>query len=234
LALILVFLQQFSGQGAIVYYSGEIFSEICPEHASDCVIVFGMVKLFSVCVMVFVADLQGRRQFLIGGTTVMFLALVALCIGLAYNYYTLALVGIYISVAANEASLATLLWVVLSEIFPQYVRSAAISIAVATFFAWASLVVFILPFMSRVCGLVGVFIMYTVSAAVSVVLLYFFVPETRGVDLEVAYKLVNVRVAKSVKCCTSGVAPDGEDVLPKDDEDSDDDDNGESSNLATF
>jgi len=38
----------------------------------------------------------------------------------------------------------------------------------------------------------------------SVILLYFFMPETRGVDLEVAYKLVNVRISKSIKCCHSG------------------------------
>ena len=55
-----------------------------------------MVKLFSVLVMVFVADLQGRRQFLIGGTTVMLLGLIALCVGLAQNYYTVALIGMYV------------------------------------------------------------------------------------------------------------------------------------------
>ena len=124
LALILVFLQQFSGQGAIVYFSGRIFGKICPAYTSDCVIGFAMVKLFSVCVMVFVADLRGRRRFLITGTCVMLLGLIALCVGLAYDYYMIALVGIYVSVAANEASLATLLWVVLSEIFPEFVRSA--------------------------------------------------------------------------------------------------------------
>ena len=215
LALVLVFLQQFSGQGAILYYSGEIFNEICPGYSSDCVIGFGMVKLFSVCVMVFVADLQGRRQFLIGGTFVMLIGLIGLCVGLAYDYYTLALVGIYVSVAANEASLATLLWVVLSEIFPQFVRSAAISIAVSTFFAWSSIVVFILPYMSNSVGLVGVFLTYTIAAAVSVVLLYFFVPETRGVDLEVAYRLVSVRIDKSLKCCYSGSLTEiSDDSLP--------------------
>ena len=55
-----------------------------------------MVKLFSVLVMVFVADLQGRRQFLIGGTTVMLMGLIALCVGLAGNYYTVALIGMYV------------------------------------------------------------------------------------------------------------------------------------------
>ena len=208
LALLLVFLQQFSGQGAILYYSGQIFGEICPESTSTCIITFGMVKLFFVLVMIFVADSFGRRKFLIIGSSIMTLGLIMLCFGLSYQQYALALVGIYISVAANEISLATLLWVVLCEIFPQFVRSAAISIAIATFFAWSSIVVFIMPYISANMGLITVFITYTITAAISVLLLSLYVPETRGVDLEISYKLVNGRLEKTSLCCTSKITGD--------------------------
>ena len=212
LSLLLVFLQQFSGQGAILYYSGRIFQEICPKSTSSCVIGFGMVKLFFVMVMVFVADSWGRRKFLIMGSSLMTLGLTMLCIGLSYQEYTLALIGIYLSVAANEVSLATLLWVVLCEIFPQFVRSAAISIAIATLFTWSSIVVFIMPYISDSMGLFAVFLTYAITAAISVILLYLYVPETRGVDLEVSYKLVNVRLGKTSSCCTSKKP-----TLPEDD-----------------
>jgi Sugar (and other) transporter len=91
--------------------------------------------------------------------------------------------------------------VVLCEIFPQFVRSAAMSIAIATLFAWSSIVVFILPYMAANVGLLAVFITYTVTAGLSVVLMYFLVPETRGIDLEISYKLVNIRIDKTTKCC---------------------------------
>ena len=201
LSLLLVFLQQFSGQGAILYYSGKIFGEICPNSPSDCIIGLGIVKLFFVVIMVFTAELFGRRKFLIGGATFMTIGLILLCIGLSKKFYTLALVGIYLSAAANEVSLATLLWVVLCEIFPQFVRSAAISIAVATFFAWSSIVVLILPYMVEKVDLLAVFIMYTVTGAISVALFFLFVPETRGVDIEISYMLVNRRMEKTLKCC---------------------------------
>ena len=142
----------------------------------------------------------------------MTLGLTMLCIGLSYQEYTLALIGIYLSVAANEVSLATLLWVVLCEIFPQFVRSAAISIAIATLFTWSSIVVFIMPYISDSMGLFAVFLTYAITAAISVILLYLYVPETRGVDLEVSYKLVNVRLGKTSTCCTSKKA-----ALPEDD-----------------
>lgn len=131
----------------------------------------------------------------------MTIGLILLCIGLSKKFYTLALVGIYLSAAANEVSLATLLWVVLCEIFPQFVRSAAISIAVATFFAWSSIVVLILPYMVEKVDLLAVFIMYTVTGAISVALFFLFVPETRGVDIEISYMLVNRRMEKTLKCC---------------------------------
>jgi len=96
--------------------------------------------------------------------------------------------------------------VFLSEIFPQFVRSAAISIAVATLFAWSSIVILILPSMNTKFGLLPVFILYTVTGALSVLLLYFLVPETRGIDLEIAYKLVNGRMEKTLQICFSEIS----------------------------
>ena len=216
LALLLVFLQQFCGQGAILYYSGTIFGILCPTNTSDCIIGFGLVKLLFVLIMVFFADSYGRRRFLIVGSSFMTFGLVMLCIGFSYQVYPLAIFGIYLSVAANEISLATLLWVVLCEIFPQFVRSAAISIAVATLFICATIVVLMLPYISKSVGLLAVFLMYTVTGGLSVLLLYLFVPETRGIDLEVSYKLVNIRIEKSLQCCSTKVV-DGDqsdDVMP--------------------
>jgi MFS family permease len=223
LALTLVFLQQFSGQGAILIYSGVIFGQLCPHSTSDCIIGFGIVKLFFVLVMVFVADSYARRTFLVMGSSIMTISLALLCIGLAFHKNALALVGIYVSVAASESSLATLLFVVLSEIFPQFVRSAAISVVVATFFAWSAIVIFVLPIMNTNYGLVPVFIMYTVIAAFSVILLYFLVPETRGIDLEIAYKLVNGRMENTLKICSSEISGEEEEVGLLSAKDTDDD-----------
>ena len=73
-----------------------------------------------------------------------------------------------------------------------------------------------LPYISKSVGLLAVFLMYTVTGGLSVLLLYLFVPETRGIDLEVSYKLVNIRIEKSLQCCSTKVV-DGDqsdDVMP--------------------
>jgi MFS family permease len=210
LALTLVVLQQLNGQGPILYYAGMIFDTICGDSSSECIIGFGAIKLVSACSMVFIADWLTRRKFLIGGTAVMVGGLITLCLGLGYGNNTMALVGIYVSVAASEVGLSSLLWVVLNEIFPQFVRSAAISIAVAVFFAWSAVVVFVLPFIADSIGLVYVFVIYAVASAIAVVIMYLFVPETRGIELELAYKQVSKRIAKKCGCC--GCKDDEEDA----------------------
>jgi hypothetical protein len=228
LALTLVVLQQLNGQGAILYYSGLIFGTICPNSSSDCIIGFGAIKLLAACSMVIIADWFTRRKFLIGGTIVMLCGLIMLCIGLSYSLNGLALAGIYISVAASEVGLSALLWVVLNEIFPQFVRSAAVSIAVAAFFACSAIVVFILPFIASGIGLVYVFVIYACASAVAVVLLYLFVPETRGIELEVAYKQVSKRIAKKCGYCC-GCTDDNEETEAHKNDDGD----GESNPLLT-
>jgi Sugar (and other) transporter len=64
--------------------------------------------------MIIFADSLGRRQFLIGGSSVMVIGLVVLCVGLGYDSIVASLVGIYLAVAAFEVSLGTMLYVMLS------------------------------------------------------------------------------------------------------------------------
>jgi len=166
-----------------------------------------MVKLFAVCIMLFVTDLRGRRFFVVGGTATASAGLVALCVGLASGLHTVALVGIYVSGAASEVGLS-LLWVVVGELFPQFVRFAAVSLAVATYFASASLVAFVFPLLVRLYGLYGVCAGYAAACVVTLVAAIFLLPETRGSDSEVAFTLVGRRVDA---CCGGGGGDGGGD-----------------------
>lgn len=175
--------------------------KVCPAYTNDCVVGFGMVKLFAVCVMLFVTDLRGRRFFVLGGTATAVAGLIALCVGLAGGLNTVALVGIYVSAAASEVGLGTLLWVVVGELFPQFVRVGAVSLAVATYFASASVVALVFPVLVRLYGLYSVCAGFTAACGAVFVVAIFLLPETRGTDAEVAYTLVGRRVNA---CCGGG------------------------------
>lgn len=201
LALLLVVIQIGTGQGVILYYSGTIFDEICPDDYNSCLLGFGGVKLASAYLMVGVADMLGRREFLIYGTFVMFLGMLLLTVGYAQEQLELAVSGLYISVAGYEAGLGSFMWILLSEIFPRFTRSSANSIAVSVLFLCSTILTFTLPFFLAASGLVPIFSLFVVVSGLAVVLLFLYVPETGGVELEEAYKLVDERCRASGVCC---------------------------------
>ena len=207
LAILLVILQIGTGQGVILYFSGDVFSEICPDSYDACLLGFGGVKLFSAYLMVGVADCWGRRDFLVWGTGVMVLGMLLLTVGLSQGQLEAALAGLYISVAGYEAGLGSFMWILLSEIFPRFTRGAANSLAVSTLFLFSTTLTFSLPYFYSASGLVPIFTLFTVVGGVSVGILYLYAPETRGVELEEAYKLVDERFRQS-GCCGIG-AGDG-------------------------
>lgn len=122
----------------------------------------------------------------------MVVGLIFLCYGISIEDPIPSLLGIYTAVIGYEVSFGTMLWILLAEIFPQFVRSAANSIAVATLFALSTVITFTLPYFEESAGLLGVFIFFTVFSGIAVVALSFFAPETRGADLEVAYRKVDI------------------------------------------
>jgi len=203
-------LQIFTGQSAILYFAGDIFSQICPEDPNDCILGLGIVKLVPAYIMIFFADSLGRRFYLIGGSFTMLIGMILLCYGYGTSQEIPSLVGIYLAVAGFEFSFGTMLWILLSEIFPQFVRSAANSISVATLFTWSAILTFTLPYVENAAGLLDIFIFFTCSSALSVIILYFFAPETRGTNIEHAYKLVDESYKKTVAKCGCRVEDEGD------------------------
>ena len=216
LAILLVILQIGTGQGVLLYFSGDIFMEICPTTYSECLLAFGGVKLFSAYMMVVCADMFGRREFLCYGTAVMVAGMVTLTVAFSYRRYEIALSGLFIAVAGYEFGLGSFMWVLLSEIFPRFTRSASNSIAVSVLFLSSTILTFTLPYFLESTGLLPILILFTIFGAAAVVALFLFAPETAGVELEEAYKGVDVRCRQSGLglCCGTD-----------DDEEEDDDEN---------
>jgi len=151
--------------------------------------------------MTIVADSLGRREFLLGGTAVLVLGMITLVVGLSYDSVIAALVGLYVAVAGYEVGFGSMLWILLSEIFPQFVRSAANSIAIATLFACSTVLTFTLPYFEDATGLLPIFGLFTAVSGAALIILYFFAPDTRGVELEEAYKQVDLNCKSTMLIC---------------------------------
>jgi MFS family permease len=125
-------------------------------------------------------------------------------LGLAINYlllgsaYFFQLQGIAVlilvltAIAIYAMSLAPIVWVILSEIFPNRIRGAAM--ALATFALWVAcfILTYTFPLLNEALGASGTFWVYAAICTLSFVFILLKLPETKGKSLEeIEKELVN-------------------------------------------
>lgn len=195
-AIVLVICSNCTGQAVLLYYIGDIFDAISPNNTEIWILGIGIAKLLPALLMTVFADSFRRRHLLLTGTVVMISGLLILCIGLYLNNTISSLIGIYSAVVGYEVGFGTMMWILLNEIFPTFVRSAANSIAVACLFTVSTIITFSLSYFEKLAGILGIFVFFTVMSIISLAILFLVAPETRGADSETAYKLVSSRIVK--------------------------------------
>ncbi|WP_105188793.1 sugar porter family MFS transporter [Pseudoalteromonas sp. T1lg48] len=97
---------------------------------------------------------------------------------------TLVLVGITLFVAAFAVSLGPVMWVMFSEIFPNEVRAVAISVVTVINNGVSFLVQLVFPWELAKYGAAMTFAIYGVFALLSLLLVWRYLPETKGKSLE--------------------------------------------------
>ena len=97
---------------------------------------------------------------------------------------TLILIGIIGFVASFAMSLGPVMWVMFSEIFPNQIRGLAISLVGVVNSAVSFLVQLVFPWELATLGAAMTFLIYGICAAVGLVLVLRYLPETKGKSLE--------------------------------------------------
>jgi MFS transporter, SP family, arabinose:H+ symporter len=192
----LAFFQQATGINAIFYYLPTIFAQAGGELSTSFAqsVLVGLVNLGVTFVAIWLIDRVGRRPLLCVGVAGMALSLFA--IGWAFHagqgsadgagagHERIVLVAIITYVASFAISLGPVMWVLLSEIFPNEERAAAISVVGF----WNSLVsasvTLLFPAAVANLGPDGTFFVYALLAAAGFFFLTALAPETRGKTLE--------------------------------------------------
>jgi MFS family permease len=188
IALGLAFFQQITGINAIFYYLPTIFAQAGGgvNDAFRQAVLVGLVNLGMTFVAIWLVDKVGRKPLLIVGVGGMALSL--LIIAWAFSQpdlnARLVLIAIIGFVASFAISLGPVMWVMLSEIFPNEQRAAAISVAGVWNSVVSASVTFIFPWELSALGPSGVFLVYGVFATAALIFVLLFVPETKGRTLE--------------------------------------------------
>ncbi len=177
---------QLSGINAILYYMNDIFEAagFSRLSSSSLAVVVGFMNLIATGIAVSVIDRLGRRRLLIIGSIGMCAALIAVTLLLARHEgrkSLAALLGVYMFFFA--ISQGTVIWVYLSEIFPNAVRARGQSIGTTTHWIMNAIIAGVFPLMA-VHGMALPFGFFAAMMALQLIFVVLYLPETRGLTLE--------------------------------------------------
>ena len=187
IGVILAVFQQWCGINTVFNYAEEIFTA-AGYGVSDTlfnIVITGSVNLIFTFVAMFTVDKWGRKKLMLFGS-----------IGLAINYLLLGsafffqLKGVAVlalvvtAIAIFAMSLGPIVWVILSEIFPNRIRGAAM--ALATFSLWTACFVltYTFPLLNKSLGAAGTFWVYSGICLLGFIFIIIKLPETKGKSLE--------------------------------------------------
>ena len=199
IGIMLSVFQQIVGINAVLYFAPRIFESIGMGDAMMQTVIMGVVNILFTLLAVFTVERLGRKPLLITGSLGMALG----AFGVAtYNLVDglpaiVAVLSIMIYSASFMFSWGPICWVLISEIFPNTIRGAAVAIAVA--FQWIFNFIVsstFVPMYSMSAGDMGekfghmfAYSLYGVMCIVAAIFVWRLVPETKGKTLEDMNKL---------------------------------------------
>jgi SP family xylose:H+ symportor-like MFS transporter len=186
LAMAIAAFNQLSGINAVLYYTPDIFrmAGASVESALLQSVIIGFVMLTTTTLAMVVIDHFGRRNLMLVGT---FGYLVGLG-GTAWAFYTggngtLLLVSLLLFVAAHGFGQGAVIWVFLSEIFPNRLRARGQALGSFTLWTTNAAISFSFPMIAAAAGWKA-FAFYFCCMCVQLVWIIRVMPETKGISLE--------------------------------------------------
>lgn len=185
--------QQAVGINAVLYYAPRIFDSMGMGNPMVQTVIMGIVNILFTLVAVFTVEKLGRKPLLIWGSIGMAIGALGVAMSNILDVHPLMpVISIMVYSAAFMFSWGPICWVLISEIFPNTIRSAAVAIAVA--FQWIFNFIVSSTFvplynmragdMGESFGHVFVYAMYGIICIIAAWFVYKLVPETKGKTLE--------------------------------------------------
>lgn len=197
IGIMLSVFQQAVGINAVLYYAPRIFDDMGMENPMMQTIIMGIVNILFTLVAIFTVEKWGRKPLLVTGSIGM--AVGAFGVALTFGNMQFAMVtmiSIMVYSASFMMSWGPICWVLISEIFPNTIRGAAVAIAVAFqwIFNWIVSASFVPMFNMQTASdpHFGHWFTYGLYGAICVLAAIFvwrMVPETKGKTLEDMTKL---------------------------------------------
>ncbi|MFV5701763.1 sugar porter family MFS transporter [Flavobacterium sp. XS2P12] len=197
--LILVFLiaafNQLSGINAFLYYAPRIFEEagLGAKTALLSSIGIGFINLIFTLIGVYLIDRLGRRKLMIFGSIGYIFSLSMVATSFYLNWTGLAVPGfLFLFIASHAIGQGAVIWVFISEIFPNHLRASGQSFGSSVHWVLAAIIPSMVPILFTSFGVGNVFAFFAFMMVFQLLFVIFMMPETKGISLEdVSKGLIN-------------------------------------------
>ena len=194
LAFLVAAFNQFSGINAFLYYAPRIFEEggLGQSAALLNSVGIGLTNVIFTFIGINLIDKLGRKVLMYIGSIGYIISLSLISLSFILDWGGIALpIFLFLFIASHAIGQGAIIWVYISEIFPNHIRSYGQSFGISTHWVLAAIIPSFVPFLFGFVGPGLVFAFFALMMVLQLIFTHFIMPETRGVSLEeLAKKLI--------------------------------------------
>jgi sugar porter (SP) family MFS transporter len=197
LAFLIAFFNQLSGINALLYYAPRIFEEAGLGQSTALLssIGIGVTNMLFTLLGIILIDRLGRKQlmYICSFGYIISLSLVSAAFFFSWEG-SIVPVLLFMFIAAHAIGQGTVIWVFISEIFPNHLRGSGQSFGSSVHWVLAAVVPSLVPILFSTVGAGVVFLFFAIMMVFQLLFVIFMMPETKGITLEeLSKKLINKR-----------------------------------------
>jgi sugar porter (SP) family MFS transporter len=187
LAFLIAFFNQLSGINAFLYYAPRIFEEAGLGESTALLssIGIGVTNLLFTLLGVFLIDRLGRKTLMYIGSIGYIISLSLVSAAFFLNWEGMAVpIFLFLFIASHAIGQGAIIWVFISEIFPNNLRASGQSFGTSTHWVLAAIIPSLVPVLFSTIGAGVVFMVFAIMMVFQLLFVIFMMPETKGVSLE--------------------------------------------------
>jgi len=187
LAFLVAAFNQFSGINAFLYYAPRIFEEggLGQSAALLNSVGIGLTNVIFTFIGINLIDKLGRRVLMYIGSIGYIISLTLISLSFILDWGGISLpIFLFLFIASHAIGQGAIIWVYISEIFPNHIRSYGQSFGVSTHWVLAAIIPSLVPFLFGWIGPGIVFAFFAFMMVLQLLFTHFIMPETKGISLE--------------------------------------------------
>jgi sugar porter (SP) family MFS transporter len=188
LAVMIAFFNQMSGINAVIYFAPRVFelAGISKQGAFLQSVGVGLVNLVFTMLGLYLIDRLGRKILMLIGSIGYIISLVSVAAAFYLNHVGGMMVPLllFLFIASHAIGQGAVIWVLISEVFPNSVRAYGQSLGASTHWIMAAIITTLFPILAVKIGPGPIFAFFAFMMVLQLLWVIFIMPETKGKSLE--------------------------------------------------